>query len=143
MTIGALSVRWFPRPGLTLDRVTIGSSRTAAIERLVVSTGLRPLLSRHVAEADILVEHSRLDAPRFLALITRPVAATNQPSSSTLPLTIDGIRSIALRDVSLTSGSRTVLVNADSAYAETGSRSSTSTRAPTSRSSSPPVPSPT
>ncbi len=74
VTIGALSVRWFPRPGLTLDRVTIGSSRTAAIERLVVSTGLRPLLSRHVAEADILVEHSRLDAPRFLALITRPVA---------------------------------------------------------------------
>ena len=81
-----------------------------------MSTGLRPLLSRHVAEADILVEHSRLDAPRFLALITGP-AATSQPSSSTLPLTIDAIRSIALRDVSLTSGPRTVVVNADLAYA--------------------------
>ena len=63
-----------------------------------------------------MVEQSRLDAPRFLALLTAP-AAPSSPPSSTLPLTIDAIRSIALRDVSLTSGPRTVVVNADLAYA--------------------------
>jgi uncharacterized protein involved in outer membrane biogenesis len=115
--IGALAVRWLPRPGLTLEKVAVGSSRTLLIERLVVSTGLRPLLSRHIAEADILVEQSRLDAPRFLALITGPAAPGSASSSSTLPLTIDAIRSIALRNVSLTSGPRTVVVNADLAYA--------------------------
>lgn len=116
VTVGTLSVRWFPRPGLTLDQVVVGTARTVTIGRLVVSTGLRRLLSRHVAEADILVERSHLDAPQLLALLTAPPGA-NQPPSSGLPLSIDAIRSIALRDVSLTSGSRTVLVNADSAYA--------------------------
>ena len=114
--IGTVAVRWLPRPGLTLQQVAVGASRTLRIERLVVSTGLRPLLSRQIAEADILVEQSRLDAPRFLALLTAP-AAPSSPPSSTLPLTIDAIRSIALRNVSLTSGPRTVVVNADLAYA--------------------------
>ena len=114
--IGTVAVRWLPRPGLTLEQVAVGASRTLVIERLVVSTGLRPLLSRQIAEADILVEQSRLDAPRFLALLTAP-AAPSSPPSSTLPLTIDAIRSIALRNVSLTSGPRTVVVNADLAYA--------------------------
>jgi uncharacterized protein involved in outer membrane biogenesis len=114
--IGALDVRWFPRPGLTLTQVAVGTSRTLLIDRLVVSTGLRPLLSRHIAEADILVEKSRLDAPRFLALLTTPSSSSSASHASGLPLTIDAIRSIALRDVSLVSGSRTVLVNADAAY---------------------------
>ena len=72
--IGTVAVRWLPRPGLTLEKVAVGASRTLVIERLVVSTGLRPLLSRQIAEADILVEQSRLDAPRFLALLTAPAA---------------------------------------------------------------------
>jgi uncharacterized protein involved in outer membrane biogenesis len=119
--IGALSVRWYPRPGLTLERVTVGTSRAMSIDRLVVSTGLRPLLSRHIAEAEVLIEQSRLDAPRFLALLTSPARGSGsgsaQSSSSALPLTIDAIRSIALRNVSLVSGPRTILVNADLAYA--------------------------
>jgi len=115
--IGALSVRWYPRPGLTLERVTAGTSRAMSIDRLVVSTGLRPLLSRHIAEADVLLEESRLDAPRFLALLTAPPRGSGAPHSSALPLTIDAIRSIALRNVSLVSGPRTVVVNADLAYA--------------------------
>ena len=44
--IGTVAVRWLPRPGLTLQKVAVGASGTLLIERLVVSTGLRPLLSR-------------------------------------------------------------------------------------------------
>jgi len=115
--IGALSVRWYPRPGLTLDGVTVGTSRAMSIDRLVVSTGLRPLLSRHIAEAEVLIEQSRLDAPRFLALLTTPARQPGPSHSTALPLTIDAIRSIALRNVSLVSGPRTIVVNADLAYA--------------------------
>src|SRR5206468_12353895 len=49
--IGTLDVRWFPRPGLTLGHVAVGATRTLLIDRLVLSTGLRPLLSGHIAEA--------------------------------------------------------------------------------------------
>jgi hypothetical protein len=115
--IGALSIGWYPRPGLTLDGVTVGTSRAMSIDRLVVSTGLRPLLSRHIAEAEVLIEQSRLDAPRFLALLTAPARQPGPSHSTALPLTIDAIRSIALRNVSLVSGPRTIVVNADLAYA--------------------------
>jgi uncharacterized protein YhdP len=120
--IGTIDVSWFPRPGLTLGRVVVGASNALTIERLVLSTGLRPLLSGHIAEADVAVEHSRLDAPRFFAVLTGPstsARAADHPASP-LPLTIDAIRSIALRDVALTSGQRTVVVDADLAYTAAG-----------------------
>ena len=63
--IGALDFRLFPRPGLTLSHVVVGESRALTIDRLVLSTGLRPLLSRRIAEADIIIDRSRLDAHRF------------------------------------------------------------------------------
>src|SRR5690349_12150862 len=56
--IGALDFRLFPRPGLTLSRVSVGASSELTIDRLVLSTGLRPLLSRRIAEADIIVDRS-------------------------------------------------------------------------------------
>jgi uncharacterized protein involved in outer membrane biogenesis len=120
--IATLDVRWFPRPGLTLGGVTVGETRTLTIERLVLSTGLRPLLSGHIAEADVLVQQSRLDAPRFFAILTAPSTTPQRATASPLPLTIDAIRSIELQDVSLTSGRRTVAVNAQLAYAADGLR---------------------
>ena len=118
--IGTLDVRWFPRPGLTLDNVTVGTVRSLSIDRMLLSTGLRPLLSGHIAEADIAVERSQLDAPRFFAVLTAPASKTEPQTHAVLPLTIDAIRSITLRDVALTSGRRTVLVNADLGYAPDG-----------------------
>jgi len=117
--IGALDFRLFPRPGLTLSRVSVGASSELTIDRLVLSTGLRPLLSRRIAEADIIVDRSRLDAPRFFALLTkpRPEAATTPGSAG---FQIDAIRSIALRSVTLASGGRTLLVNADLSYSARG-----------------------
>jgi AsmA protein len=117
--IGALDFRLFPRPGLTLSRVSVGGSSELTIDRLVLSTGLRPLLSRRIAEADIIVDRSRLDAPRFFALLTkpRPEAA---PASGSAGFQIDAIRSIALRSVTLASGGRTLLVNADLSYSARG-----------------------
>ena len=115
--IGTLDVRWFPRPGLALGQVTVGATRTLAIERLVLSTGLRPLLSGRIAEADVLVERTRLDAPRFFSVLTAPATRRTGAETTVLPVTIDAIRSIVLRDVVLASGSRTILADADLAYA--------------------------
>jgi uncharacterized protein involved in outer membrane biogenesis len=118
--IGALDLRLFPRPGLTLSHVAVGASSALTIDRLVLSTGLRPLLSRRIAEADIIVDRSRLDAPRFFALLTKPRPETTTPSAGGAWLQIDAIRSIALRSVTLVSGGRTLLVNADLSYSPRG-----------------------
>jgi uncharacterized protein involved in outer membrane biogenesis len=115
--IGTLGVRWFPRPGLTLDKVTVGASRTLTIEQLVLSTGLRPLLSGHIAEADVVVERSRLDGPRFFSLLTAPAVRKASSGSAAPALVIDAIRSISLHEVALVAGPRTIVVNADLAYA--------------------------
>jgi uncharacterized protein involved in outer membrane biogenesis len=115
--IGTLDMRWFPRPGLTLGQVSVGETRTLTIGRLILSTGLRPLLSRHIAEAEVGVARSRLDAPRFFALLTRPVQSAGQQRSAGAQFTIDAVRSIRLRDVELTAGLRTIAVDADLSYA--------------------------
>lgn len=118
--IGALDFRLFPRPGLTLSRVVAGASNALTIDRLVLSTGLRPLLSRRIAEADIIVDRSRLDAPRFFALLTRPRPGTRASTDEASWFQIDAIRSIALKNVTLVSGRRTLLVNADLSYSARG-----------------------
>lgn len=118
--IGSLDYRLFPRPGLTLSHVAVGASNALDIDRLVLSTGLRPLLSRRIAEADIIVDRSRLDAPRFFALLTRPRPRTAESSGGASWFQIDAIRSIALRSVTLVSGRRTLLADADLSYSARG-----------------------
>ncbi len=120
--IGALDFSLFPRPGLSLSHVVVGASNALTIDRLVLSTGLRPLLSRRIAEADIIVDRSRLDAPRFFALLTRPRPRTRESTHGASWFQIDAIRSIALRSVTLVSGGRTLLVNAELAYSADGLR---------------------
>ena len=120
VTIRTASPRFFPRVSLDLDGIAIGSSREVRIERVRLATGLRALVRRRVEEADVSVEESRIDVRWALALMAamageapgaKPPAA---PSSYTL--TVDSVRTIALRDVTLMAGDRALLVNLDGSF---------------------------
>ena len=51
--IGAASARIFPRPGLTLHDVRAGEPVRLTLSDLQISTGLRPLWSRRIADAEV------------------------------------------------------------------------------------------
>ena len=61
--IGAASARIFPRPGLTLHDVRAGEPVRLMLSDLQISTGLKPLWSRRIADAEISVANSRVDQP--------------------------------------------------------------------------------
>jgi uncharacterized protein involved in outer membrane biogenesis len=119
--IGTAEVRVWPRPGLTLDQVVVGAPAQMTLKRVQMSTGLRPLLSRRVEDAEIVIENSRVDLPAFLASVealsqaqpSPAPPATGTPSSSS-GITIVNVKTIGLREVDLVAGSRHAIVNLES-----------------------------
>jgi hypothetical protein len=107
--IGAASVRIVPRPGLTLRDVRAGDPVRLVLTGLQISTGLRPLWSRRIEDAEIAVSDSRIDLPLPFALPGGGGESTT-PSSG---LQIESIRSIALHNITTTSRGREIAVSAD------------------------------
>ena len=50
----------FPRVAIALDDVVIGAQQSIALEEVRIVTGLRPLLSRRVEQAEVRVRNGRL-----------------------------------------------------------------------------------
>ena len=63
VTIGSASARLFPRPGITLRDVRAGEPVRVTLADVELSTGLRPLLSRRVEDAEVIVSNSRIEMP--------------------------------------------------------------------------------
>ena len=120
VTIRTASPRFFPRVSLDLDGIAIGSSREVRIERVRLATGLRALVRRRVEEADVSVEESRIDVRWALALMAAMAGeapgAKPPAAPSSYALTVDSVRTIALRDVTLMAGDRALLVNLDGSF---------------------------
>lgn len=114
VSIRAAVPRLLPRVGLELSGITVGE-RDVTIDRARLTTGFLAILRGHVEDAEITVEHSRIDLRWALGLLGA-VAESGQQTTSAAPaaLTIDSIGTIALRDVTLVAGSRALLVDLDS-----------------------------
>ena len=115
VTIRAAVPRLLPRVGLELTGVTVGAGREVTIDQARLTTGLRALLSGRVEDAEVSVEHSRIDvrwALSLLGALADSAARTTTPAST--GLTIESIGTIALRDVTLVAGARQLLVDLDS-----------------------------
>ena len=61
--IGAATARIFPRPGVTLHDVRAGEPVRLVLADVQISTGLKPLWSRRIADAEVAVSNSRIDLP--------------------------------------------------------------------------------
>jgi uncharacterized protein involved in outer membrane biogenesis len=106
----------FPRVGLDLTGIVVGAEREVTFERVTLTTGLRAILGRRVEDAQVSIARSQIDIRWALALLT---AFTDSPAPPAQPqsspaLTIDSISTLALRDVVLVAGQRTLRVDMDS-----------------------------
>lgn len=110
--IASLGASFFPRVAVDLRDVSIGQPARATIAELSIATGLRALLSRRVEEGEITISNSRV--PMDMVLGMAGAAAAGGPSSATDGLTIVSIRELALRNVELVAGSRSLVVDLQS-----------------------------
>lgn len=112
--IAAARPRLFPRVGIELADVRVGEPPALTLSRLALSADLRPLLSRRIENADILVSGSRIDMPLPFGL---PRSAAEESGGEPRAAEIVSIRSISLRDVRMRSREREIAVSADSSLA--------------------------
>ena len=114
VTIRTAAPRLLPRVGLELAGITIGTGREVTIEQARLTTGFRALIRGRVEDAEVSVEHSRIDVRWALGLLGALAdAGTKTSTAAPAALTIDSIGALALRDVTLVAGSRTLLVDLD------------------------------
>ncbi|MGH9163715.1 MAG: AsmA family protein [Vicinamibacteraceae bacterium] len=114
---GAVSVQLWPRAGLRLADVRVGEPTQVTLRRALLSTGLWPLLSRRVEDAEVIVEDSRVDLIQLLATLDRlgSAEASAQAKGSSPPaFTIASVRTIGLRNVELMIGKRRAIVSVES-----------------------------
>ena len=114
VTIRTAAPRLLPRVGLELTGITIGTGREVTIDQARLTTGFRALIRGRVEDAEVSVEHSRIDVRWALGLLGALAdAGTKKSTAAPAALTIDSIGTLALRDVTLVAGSRTLLVDLD------------------------------
>ncbi len=109
--IASATARLFPRVSIQLRDVRVGEPVRLSLADVEVSTGLRPLLSRRVEDAEIIVSDSRVDMPLPFSI---PESDASAPASDGSGLTVASIRAITLRDVRVVSRGREIVVSAES-----------------------------
>lgn len=113
VTIGRATPAFFPRVSLDLRDVVVGANREVVVQRVLVSTGVRGLISRRVEDASVVIEHSTIDIPWAWALVGAlgQSSAASSAAPASAPLLIDSISSIALNDIALSAGTRKLIVD--------------------------------
>jgi uncharacterized protein involved in outer membrane biogenesis len=110
--IGSATAHVFPRLAIRLADVRIGDPVRLALSEVDVSTGLRALLSRRIEGARITVSDSRIDMPLPVAL---PEPGTDAPAGGSAGgITVASIDAITLRDITITSRGREIVVSGTS-----------------------------
>ncbi len=119
--IGSASLTVWPRAGVTISDLAVGSPPRLTLARVEVSTALGALFSRRIEAADILVTGSELDLGVLLAVLDRlgtgepdasAASPAGDPGESSPPLAVVSIRSLALEDVAITAEGRRAVFDA-------------------------------
>jgi len=104
VSIAQIGVSVYPRVTVNLSGVTVGDPVRAEIETLNVGTALGALFSRRIENASLLLDTARIELPLPL-----PGLATEAgDSDGTSPVELVSIDEIALRNVEIVSGGRTL-----------------------------------
>ena len=113
--IGAATAQFYPRIGVQLHDVRIGEPAQVTFAEVRVSTGLRPLLSRRIEDADVIVANSRIDMPLPFDLPTGHDATEASAETESRPsYEIVSVRRIALSDVTVASRGREIVLSVSS-----------------------------
>ncbi len=116
VTIGTAKAHIFPRPAIELHDVRAGDPVRMMLADVQLSTGLRPLWSRRIEDAEIIISDSRVDMPLPFNLPAPgdsggTAAPASQPAGG---VQVVSIRAITLRNVVLASRGRQISVSANS-----------------------------
>ena len=117
--IGRATVSFVPRIGLRLANVSVGEPPRLTLARVDLSTGLGPLLSRRIEDAELMIRDSRVEMPLpfGLPMQSAPAAATSGAAAAGgAGITVVSIREITLRDVAIASRGREIAISADSSF---------------------------
>ena len=112
VTIGTASPRVFPRPTIILRDVRAGEPVRLVLSEVRLSTGLKPLWSRRIEDAEVAVSDSRIDMPLPFTL-PAPGQGGAAPATSG-GVEVVSIRAITLRNITVTSRGRQITISADS-----------------------------
>ena len=113
--IDTLGASFFPRVTLDMRNVSIGDPARATIAELSIATGLRGLLSKRIEDGEIILSNSRVPAEMVLGFAG--AAASGGSARSQDGLSIVSIRSLALRNVQLVLGTRSLNVDLQASIA--------------------------
>jgi uncharacterized protein involved in outer membrane biogenesis len=111
VSIGTASAAIYPRVAVDLHSVAIGDPVSVNLARIRVVTGLRPLLSRRVEDAEVILSDGELRLPLAFDLV--PAGSAEPAPGHTPALTIVSIRVIELRRVALVAGDQRWVSDAD------------------------------
>ena len=111
--IGSASAQIFPRPAITLRDVRVGDPVRLVLADVRVSTGLKPLWSRRIEDAEISVADTRIEMPLPFSLPTSDDTTASSESTSG-GIQVISIRKITLRNITIASRGREITVSADS-----------------------------
>lgn len=104
----------YPRVGVDLRDVTIGDPVVVQLAHVRVATGLRALVSRTIAEAEVEISDGRVTLPLPFSLAPGSPAGAERPGPAA-SLTIQSIRVISIRNVSLVAGAQALRLDVESA----------------------------
>jgi uncharacterized protein involved in outer membrane biogenesis len=115
--IGRAHLAFSPKIGIELADVEVGQPPQVHIGAVRLATGLRPLLSRRVEGAEVIVEHGQINLPLppigGVTGATAPVA----PAQRGTGITLVSVDTIAFRDIAVTSGERTIALDLETTLA--------------------------
>ena len=108
--IGRISAVVFPRVAIDLGDVAVGEPVALRLGRVRISTGLRPLLSRTVEDAEVLLAQGEVRLPLALDLFPAapPSAVPAEPA-----MIVRSVRAIELRQITLVVGAQSWSTDAD------------------------------
>ena len=121
VAIGSATARIFPRPSINLRDVRVGQPVRVALDQVELSTGLRPLLSRRIEDAEVAISNSRIDMPLPFSIPapSSPAAPSATNAAANGGVQILSVRSIALHNITIASRGRQVVISADSSLSST------------------------
>jgi len=118
--IARATAAFYPRIGIRLDDIRVGEPPRLTLGRVDLSAGLRPLLSRRIEDADVIVSQSRIELPLPFDLPetgAAPDAATGAAAAAAAPIELVSIRQIRLDEVTIASRGREITLSAISSLA--------------------------
>src|SRR5258706_8755257 len=111
--IGSATVRLFPRLAIALRDVRAGDPVRMTLADVELSSGLRPLLSRRVEDAEVIVSNSHIEMP-LPSTLPAPGSAKTAPATGDAGIQIISVRAITLRNITIASRGRQIMISADS-----------------------------